>query len=63
MNEKERIKKCINFDKPDKIPWQINCTTDIAEKLIQNLRIKKQKCMVLGKNIYFDTGCRGESGG
>ena len=52
MNEKERIKKCIKFDKPDKIPWQINYTTDIAEKLIKNLGIKKQKYMVLGKDIY-----------
>jgi len=52
MNEKERIKKCIKFDKLDKIPWQINYTTDIAEKLIKDLEIKKQKYMVLDKNIY-----------
>lgn len=52
MNKKERIKKCIKFDKLDKIPWQINYTTDIAEKLIKDLEIKKQKYMVLGKNIY-----------
>ena len=52
MNEKERVKRCINFNKIDKIPWQINYTTEIADKIMRSENIEKLQYKVLGKNIY-----------
>ncbi len=52
MNEKERIKKCIKFDEVDKIPWQINYTTEIADKILESLKIDKPEYKVLGRNIF-----------
>lgn len=52
MNGKERIKKCIRFGKVDKIPWQINYTTEIADKIMQYFKIDKLEYEILGKNIY-----------
>jgi len=52
MNEKERIKKTISFNKIDKIPWQINYTTEIADRIMSSINIEKLQYKVLGKNIY-----------
>jgi len=52
MNEKERVKRCINFNEIDKIPWQINYTTEIADKIMRSENIEKLQYKVLGKNIY-----------
>jgi len=52
MNEKQRIKKCINFEKTDKIPWQINYTMDIGNKITDYLQLEYQNFLTLGENIY-----------
>jgi len=52
MNEKERVKNCINFKNIDKIPWQINYTSEIAKNIMKALNIKESKYNVLGKNIF-----------
>lgn len=52
MNEKQRVKNCIQFKQTDKIPWQINYTTELAEKIMKPLKIGKQNYSVLGKNVY-----------
>ena len=52
MDEKQRIKKCINFEKTDKIPWQINYTTEIGNKIINYLQLEHRNFLTLGENIY-----------
>ncbi len=37
MNEKQRIKSLIHFNSTDLIPWQINYTSQMAEKLLAEL--------------------------
>ncbi len=52
MNEKQRVKDCIAFKKTDKIPWQIGYTTELGSRIMEQLNLKEERCMVLGKNIY-----------
>ncbi|UCF57586.1 MAG: hypothetical protein JSW15_03725 [Deltaproteobacteria bacterium] len=52
MNEKQRVKDCIRFEQTDAIPWQIDCTTELAEKVMKSLNIDKRSYSVLGKNIF-----------
>ncbi len=52
MNEKQRIKDCIHFNEVDKVPWQIDYTTEIARMLMDKLNLQKLNYTVLGKNIY-----------
>lgn len=52
MNEKQRIKACIAFQETDTIPWQINYTSQIGARLMQDLGLQAQQYDVLGKNIY-----------
>ena len=51
MHEKQRIKDCIEFRQTDKIPWQIDCTTELAENVMKSLSIDEQDYSVLGKNV------------
>jgi len=55
MNEKQRIKDCIHFKAIDRIPWQINYTTELGSRMMKALNIKIQHYSVLGKNIYTYT--------
>ena len=52
MNEKQRIKNCIQFRETDRVPWQINYTTESAGKIINSLKFKELNHRVLGKNIF-----------
>ncbi len=52
MNEKQRVKDCIAFKQTDKIPWQIGYTTDLGSRIMEQLNLKEERCIVLGKNIY-----------
>lgn len=52
MNEKQRVKDCIAFKQTDKVPWQINYTSQIGSRLMQDLGLQTQQYDVLGKNIY-----------
>ncbi|MHA1395994.1 MAG: uroporphyrinogen decarboxylase family protein [Promethearchaeota archaeon] len=52
MDERQRIKNCIHFEDVDKIPWQINYTSEIAKIIMRDLNIKEPKYFVLGKNIF-----------
>lgn len=52
MTERERVKKHIHFEKTDKIPWQINCTSELARKYMDSLRLERESCIVLEKNVY-----------
>lgn len=37
MTERQRIKRWIHFEETDLIPWQINCTTSLADRLLRGL--------------------------
>jgi uroporphyrinogen decarboxylase len=37
MNEKQRIKSWIHFKDTDLVPWQINCTSELADRLLKEL--------------------------
>jgi hypothetical protein len=52
MNEKQRIKNCIHFKELDKVPWQIDYTSEIATRTIEELDLHDTNCTVLGKNIF-----------
>ena len=52
MTERERVKKHIHFEKTDKIPWQINCTSELARIYMDALRLKRESRIVLEKNVY-----------
>ncbi len=52
INEKQRIKDCINFNNTDKIPWQIGYTSELGKKIMKALKIEEEVYSVLGKNIY-----------
>ncbi|MBW8003022.1 MAG: uroporphyrinogen-III decarboxylase-like protein [Planctomycetes bacterium] len=52
MTEKQRIKKCIHFEKTDIVPWQINYTTELADTIMKSLGLKEQSHIVLGRNVY-----------
>ncbi len=52
MNEKQRIKQYIYFEHTDKIPWQINYTTEIGKRLMDAFDLEEQHYEVLGKNIF-----------
>jgi uroporphyrinogen decarboxylase len=40
MTEKQRIRRCIDFEKTDRVPWQINYTTQMAARLIEAFAIR-----------------------
>ena len=52
MNEKQRIKNCIHFKELDKVPWQIDYTSEIASRIIAELGLRETYLNVLGKNIF-----------
>jgi uroporphyrinogen decarboxylase len=52
VKEKERVKNCISFQTVDKVPWQINFTSELAGKVSQQLGLKSEYREVLGRNIY-----------
>ncbi len=52
MTERERVKKHIHFEKTDIVPWQINCTSELARKYMVALELEKEFCDVLDKNVY-----------
>ena len=41
MDEKKRIKRVIQHQYTDCIPWQINCTSQLAERLVEELQLPK----------------------
>ncbi len=55
MNEKKRVALCVNHADTDIIPWQIDCTSEIASWLIKvfGLEGKEQPVRIVhGRNIY-----------
>lgn len=54
MNEKERVKRCISFEETDKVPWQIDCTTQMAERFVQYRSLAGGK-PVSEREGYHDT--------
>ena len=62
MNKKQRIKACIRNGNVDRIPWQINYTSDLAARLMEELGLDYRFGDVLGENVlkysalddYFD---------
>jgi len=51
MNEKQRIKDCIEFRKTDLVPWQIDCTSETARRVMEDCSLPERSHKVLGKNI------------
>jgi uroporphyrinogen decarboxylase len=56
MTEKERVKRCIRFEKTDLQPWQINFTTELARKVVDARGIERPEHTVLGRNVYEYNG-------
>jgi uroporphyrinogen decarboxylase len=52
MTEKERVKRHIRFEKTDVVPWQINCTSELAERYMHQLGLEERSCPIRGKNVY-----------
>lgn len=52
MNEKQRIKECIAFKQTDKIPWQIGYTSELGNRIMEELDLKEEQYPVLDNNIY-----------
>jgi len=52
VTEKERVRRHINFEKTDSIPWQINCTSELAGRYMRELGLEEKQCTVRGKNVY-----------
>ena len=52
MPEKQRITQCVHFEPTDKIPWQINYTSEIGKRLMDILGLEPEHYEVLGKNIF-----------
>ncbi len=52
MTEKERVKRCVRFQKTGVQPWQINFTTDLARKVVDERGIERPEHTVLGRNVY-----------
>ena len=52
MAEKERVKRCIRFLEMDSIPWQIDCTAEMARIIMERRGIDGESLTVLGKNIF-----------
>ncbi len=52
MTEKERVKNCIHFREVDRVPWQIDCTADMAKRIMKTFGLEERSCNVLGKNIF-----------
>jgi len=55
LNEKERVALCIGHKDSDCVPWQIECTGEMAERLMKAFGLTEKKHPVLfirGKNIY-----------
>ncbi len=51
MTEKQRIKACIEHKKTDKIPWQIDCTSRTALRVMKDRNLPEKSYPVLGKNV------------
>jgi uroporphyrinogen decarboxylase len=52
VNEKQRVKHCIRFERTDVPPWQIGYTSGLAEKVIKEVGLEIGYCDVRGKNIF-----------
>jgi uroporphyrinogen decarboxylase len=52
VTPKERVKNSIHFREVDKVPWQIDCTVDMAKRIMETHDLKEKSCNVLGKNIF-----------
>jgi uroporphyrinogen decarboxylase len=52
VTEKALVKRTIEFGKTDRIPWQINCTSVLAEAYMRALGLSEKNRSVLGKNVY-----------
>ncbi len=52
MTEKQRIKHWIHFQSTDFIPWQLNYTSELAQRLMQEFGLDEETHHVLGKNIH-----------
>lgn len=51
MNEKQRIKRLVRFRSTDCIPWQINCTTQLADRLMDDLRLTRNRQGVFSSSV------------
>ena len=56
MTERERVRKCIRFEDIDVIPWQIDCTTELARRIMEGHGIAEERHDVRGKNIFRYSG-------
>jgi uroporphyrinogen decarboxylase len=56
MTEKERVERCIRFEKTDVQPWQINFTSELARKVSGALGVERPEHTVLGRNIHEFNG-------
>jgi uroporphyrinogen decarboxylase len=57
MTEKERVKDWIRFEgqSPSEaaiVPWQVNYTTELAARVMEELGLREESFTVRGKNIY-----------
>lgn len=43
MTEKQRVKKCVLFQKTDRVPWQINFTTQLGDLLLERLGFRDDR--------------------
>ena len=49
MTEKQRIQECIHFNSRDRVPWQINCTTQLANRLLEEFGLHTES---YGENTH-----------
>ena len=50
MTEKERVGACIGFEETDAVPWQIDCTTELARIIMEEGGIPEGRSFVREKN-------------
>jgi uroporphyrinogen decarboxylase len=51
-SRRDRIRKCLRGETTSVTPWQINCTSALADRMIALLGLKGPRCDVLGINVY-----------
>jgi len=51
VNEKQRIQACIAHLETDKVPWQIDCTSPTALRVMKERGLPERSHLVLGRNV------------
>jgi uroporphyrinogen decarboxylase len=51
MTEKERIRRCIGFKETDAVPWQIDCTTELARVIMEGRGMVEGRLFLRGRNV------------